>query len=228
MRRPVEHGNVVTSVLLGGSSILYALSTKGNPEVVIFWLPIFIGLFEYDVPLKLAIRKRSDVFLLSTISLIALISLLIDLYVILPYILFLAAYALRIPLARRKLNRYGNAVGLLAYSLLFTLTLEIAIPLSLLLAATLFLYLLGSEFAVLAMLKRDRRLLLYNLLPPFLGLLSIPFFIYSLSLVRITVSLFGTDIRKVGLAETFLLPAVSFSLLISLHYGALSPLISWG
>jgi hypothetical protein len=221
MKIPVEHGNIATSAVIGGLSIFYILLTRRDFYALLFWLPVFIGLFEYDVPPKTVLKDKVDVTFLSVSAVVAFISLIIDLYLVIPYALFLSTYLLRIPLARRNMRRLGNATGMLAYSAQFSVTLGVDLYLSFLIALTLFIYLLGAEFSIMARLRHDWRMLLYNLIPGLFGFLNVSFYIYSLSLIRIPVSKFTKKINKVGIAETSMLAVVIASLLLSMHYGIL-------
>ncbi|MEM0141389.1 MAG: hypothetical protein QXN66_05080 [Thermoplasmatales archaeon] len=217
----MEHGNVATSAVLGISSVAYALISRKGVEAILFWIPVFMGIFEYDVPLKIAIRNTGDLAMIAFIVAFAAASMLFLPYLIIPYALFFAVYATRLPMARNKLNHYGNAIGLLAYSLLFSFTIQGVNFLSFVIGGTLFLYLVGAEFSVRSKLKRNGKLLLYNVFPAFLGLLEPGFFIYSLSLIRIPAATVTREVRKIGMIETSLMIIVVAFLLLSLHSGAI-------
>ncbi|MEM4772244.1 MAG: hypothetical protein QW460_04515, partial [Thermoplasmatales archaeon] len=166
MKKPAEHGNVVTSIVLGVSSITYAIVSKRYYESIIFWLPIFLGLFEYDVPFRTAIRKREDAIMIAVIFLLSVISLYYEYYLIIPYALFFAVYALRLRIVKNKLNQYANGVGLIAFSLMFSFTAVKLVTSSLILGLTLSVYFIGSEFAVRGKMRKKNILVLYNLIPP--------------------------------------------------------------
>ncbi|MEM0136388.1 MAG: hypothetical protein QXU18_14375 [Thermoplasmatales archaeon] len=227
MRKPAEHGNVATSIVLGVFSIVYAIVSRRYYESVIFWLPIFLGLFEYDVPFRTAIRKKEDATMIAVIFLLSVISLYYEYYLIIPYTLFFAVYSLRLRIVKNKLNRYANAMGLIAFSLMFSLTAVRQVNASLILASTLSVYFIGSEFAVRGKVRRKNVLVLYNLIPPFMGLINPYFFIYSLSLARIPVSLFSKSVRQVGVAETSSMIILVVFLILSIHFGLLPPKKVW-
>ncbi|MEM3246695.1 MAG: hypothetical protein QW078_03725 [Thermoplasmatales archaeon] len=227
MKKPAEHGNVVTSIVLGVSSITYAIVSKRYYESIIFWLPIFLGLFEYDVPFRTAIRKREDAIMIAVIFLLSVISLYYEYYLIIPYALFFAVYALRLRIVKNKLNQYANGVGLIAFSLMFSFTAVKLVTSSLILGLTLSVYFIGSEFAVRGKMRKKNILVLYNLVPPLMGLINPYFFIYSLSLARIPISLFSKSVRQVGMAETSSMIILVSFLILSMHFGLLPQYKIW-
>lgn len=212
MRKPVEHGNTTTSIILGASSIIIAILTKMEVISILFWVPIWLGLFLYDVPIRRVVRSHEDTLMFLLIVIISIFSIYLSHFLIFPYLIFLATYAARNRLAAMKLNFIGTGLGIFAYVLLFATTSGLQGHYYFLLVPSLFAYMIGSEFTVRSKLKRDRWLLVYDLFPPILSLLNPVFVVFSLSLVRIPVAIRSKGLKPVGITETLLLVAVTFTI----------------
>ncbi len=173
-----------------------------------------MGLFLYDVPFMRIWKSKEDILWIGLIVIISAVSLYISPFLIIPYAIFFVAYALRIFLASKRLNFVGTALGILAYVILFVETINLGGTKSLILIASLFLFMLGSEFTVKAKLSRTRILLAYDFLPVFLIVLSPIFLIFTLSILRIPVALKTRGLKFVGMAETSLLLIVTIIILV--------------
>ena len=216
MRRPVEHGNIFSSIILGGSSIVLAILTRGYFISILYWVPIWMGLFLYDVPFKRLWKSQIDTAWMIILVAVSIASIYIDFLLIVPYAIFLLTYALRIFLASRKLSYLGTVSGILAFVILFVETIGLIANREIMLIGSLFVYMIGSEFTVRAKLSSARYLLLYDLVPVVLVILNPVFIVFSVSVVRIPMALKTKGLRPVGMTETVLLLMVT--ILISLFY----------
>ena len=216
MRRPVEHGNIFSSIILGGSSIVLAILTRGYFISILYWVPIWMGLFLYDVPFKRLWKSQIDTAWMIILVAVSIASIYIDFLLIVPYAIFLLTYALRIFLASRKLSYLGTVSGILAFVILFVETIGLIANREIMLIGSLFVYIIGSEFTVRAKLSSARYLLLYDLVPVVLVILNPVFLVFSVSVVRIPMALKTKGLRPVGMTETVLLLMVT--ILISLFY----------
>ncbi len=216
MRRPVEHGNIFTSIILGGSSIILAILSRGYFISILYWVPIWMGLFLYDVPFKRLWKSQIDTAWMIILVAVSIASIYIDFLLIVPYAIFLLTYALRIFLASRKLSYLGTVSGILAFVILFGETIGLIANREIMLIGSLFVYMIGSEFTVRAKLSSARYLLLYDLFPVVLVILNPVFLVFSVSVVRIPMALKTKGLRPVGMTETVLLLMVT--ILISLFY----------
>ena len=216
MRRPVEHGNIFSSIILGGSSIVLAILTKGYFISILYWVPIWMGLFLYDVPFKRLWKSQIDTAWMIILVAVSIASIYIDHLLIVPYAIFFLTYALRIFLASRKLSYLGTVSGILAFVILFVETIGLIANREIMLIGSLFVYMIGSEFTVRAKLSSARYLLLYDLVPVVLVILNPVFIVFSVSVVRIPMALKTKGLRPVGMTETVLLLMVT--ILISLFY----------
>ena len=216
MKKPAEHGNVITSIILGIFSISIAIATRRGIYSILFWVPIWMGLFLYDVPFKKVWKSRIDLAWLTVIFLISIYSIYINILLIIPYIIFLLDYALRLYLASRRLNYIGTVLGMLAFVLLFVETVNISGLKEIYLLTSLFIYMVGSEFTVNAFLSKRKFLLLYDVIPVLLSVLNPVFLVFALSLIRIPVAIRARGLKIIGITETSLLLAVT--VLISLFY----------
>ena len=216
MRRPVEHGNIFSSIILGGSSVVLAILTRGYFISILYWVPIWMGLFLYDVPFKRLWKSQIDTAWMIILVAASIASIYIDYLLIVPYAIFFLTYALRIFLASKKLSYLGTVSGILAFVILFVETIGLIANREILLMGSLFVYMIGSEFTVRAKLSSARYLLLYDLVPVVLVILNPVFLVFSLSVARIPVALKTKGLRPVGMTETVLL--LSVTILISLFY----------
>lgn len=216
MRKPAEHGNTFTSVIFGVSSVILAIMIRRDFYSVIFWIPIWIGLFLYDIPLKRVLRSIQDTLWLGLIILISLVAIYIDVFLLVPYLIFFSVYGLRNYLVSKRVNFAGTALGILAFTVLFVETIGLSGYSSLFLATSIFVYMIGSEFTVRARLKKNKWLLVYDVLPASLFILNPVFLVFSLSVIRIPVALKSKDLKLVGMTEAILLLTVT--VFISLFY----------
>jgi hypothetical protein len=216
VKKPVEHGNVITSIILGIFSISIAIATRRDIYSILFWVPIWMGLFLYDVPFKKVWKSRNDLVWLVIIFLISIYSIYINILLIIPYIIFLLDYALRLYLASRRLNYIGTVLGMLAFIILFTETAQISGLKEIYLLVSMFVFMVGSEFTVNAVLSRKRILLLYDIVPVALAVLNPLFLVFSVSLLRIPIAFRARGLRTIGITETSLLLIVTAT--ISLLY----------
>lgn len=218
MRRPAEHGNVATSVILGISSVAVLFLMKKEAIGILFWLPVWMGLFLYDVPIRTALRSRKDEVWLTIIAISAGISVYIDHILFIPYVIFMLTYSFRITLSSMRINYVGTVSGILAYVLLFDATIGLGGIQGIMLVISLFAFMIGSEFTVRAKATRRPLLLFYDLVPVIMVLVNPVFMVYSLSLIRIPVALRTKGFKFVGAAETFLLLIVT--VVLSMFYVA--------
>jgi hypothetical protein len=167
-----------------------------------------MGLFLYDVPFRTALRKGLDILWMILIGAFSLIDIFLDASLIIPFAIFLFVYIARLFLVQRKIPQLGNGLGMLGYSFLFVLAFGRMNAGGLLLVASLFVFMLGSEFTVMSVIKRRRVLLIYNIVPPFLFFLNPLFGILAISLGRIPVALVARKVRIVGIVETLFLLVV--------------------
>ncbi|MCW6158701.1 MAG: hypothetical protein LVQ63_04380 [Thermoplasmatales archaeon] len=216
MRRPVEHGNIFSSIILGGSSIVLAILTRGYFISILYWVPIWMGLFLYDVPFKRLWKSQIDTAWMIILVAASIASIYIDYLLIVPYAIFFLTYVLRIFLASRKLSYLGTVSGILGFVILFVETIGLTANREILLMGSLFVYMIGSEFTVRAKLSSARYLLLYDLVPVVLVILNPVFLVFSVSVARIPIALKTEGLRPVGMTETVLL--LSVTILISLFY----------
>ena len=218
MKKPVEHGNIFTSAILGGSSVVLAIVLKRDFYSILFWIPIWMGLFLYDVPFKKLWKSGENVLWMILIIISAIVSIYINLLLIIPYIIFFVDYAVRVHLAARRLGYAGTIIGILAYVILFVTTSGLIGLHAIILIGSLFFFMIGSEFTVRAKLSKRWFLLIYDLFPVFLSILSPVFLVFALSVVRIPVALRAKGLKPVGITETAILLIVV--IVLSLFYMA--------
>ena len=216
MKKPAEHGNVITSIILGIFSISIAITTRRDLYSILFWIPIWMGLFLYDVPFKRVWKSRMDLAWMAIIFLISIYSIYVNMLLIFPYIVFLFDYSLRLSLASKRLNYIGTVLGMLAFVILFTETAQISGFKEIYLLVSMFVFMVGSEFTVNAVLSKRRMLLLYDIVPVAFAFLNPLFLIFSISLVRIPIAFRARGLRTIGITETSLLLIVTAT--ISLFY----------
>ena len=218
MKKPVEHGNIFTSAILGGSSVVLAIVLKRDFYSILFWIPIWMGLFLYDVPFKKLWKSGENVLWMILIIISAVVSIYINLLLIIPYMIFFVDYAVRVHLAARRLGYAGTILGILAYVILFVTTSGPIGLHAITLIGSLFFFMIGSEFTVRAKLSKRWFLLIYDLFPVFLSILSPVFLVFALSVVRIPVALRAKGLKPVGITETAILLIVV--IVLSLFYMA--------
>ena len=216
MKKPAEHGNVITSIILGIFSISIAITTRRDLYSILFWIPIWMGLFLYDVPFKRVWKSRMDLAWMAIIFLISIYSIYVNMLLIFPDIIFLFDYSLRLYLASKRLNYIGTVLGMLAFVILFTETAQISGFKEIYLLVSMFVFMVGSEFTVNAVLSKRRMLLLYDIVPVPFAFLNPLFLIFSISLVRIPIAFRARGLRTIGITETSLLLIVTAT--ISLFY----------
>ena len=205
VRRPAEHGSVVTSSILGIAAIANAIIMHRQFLAVAFWIPVWLGLFLYDVPFSKLAKNKTDLVLIIMIAAVALFSILENPVLIFPYLIFFLVYYTRIALVRRRKNFISIIAGIGSYVLLFFGTwggLELKfLPL----VTAMFLFLIGSEFAVRAVVTNDRKLLFYNILPAFFFILGPVYIVFSISIVRIISGYSTKKIRLIGMVESIIM-----------------------
>ncbi|MEM0135183.1 MAG: hypothetical protein QXU18_08180 [Thermoplasmatales archaeon] len=216
MKRPVEHGNVFTSIILGTSSIVLAVATKKDFYSILFWIPIWMGLFLYDVPFKRVWKSREDAFWIILIFIFSAVSIYVNPLLIIPYVIFFSDYVLRLYFASRRLNYIGTILGMLAFVLLFVETINLSGFKEIYMLTALFVFMIGSEFTARAVLTRNRILLLYDFFPVLLTILNPVFLIFAISVIRIPVAIKAKGLRIVGVTETTLLLVAT--VIISVFY----------
>jgi hypothetical protein len=167
-----------------------------------------MGLFLYDIPFKIASRRGLDVFWMILIGAFSLIDIFLNASLTVPFAIFLFVYIARMFMVQRRISQLGNGLGMLGYSFLFVLTFGSMNAGDLLLVASLFVFMLGSEFTVISVIRRRRALLIYNIIPPLLFFLNPIFGILAISLGRIPVALVARRVRTVGMVETLFLLVV--------------------
>lgn len=205
MRKPAEHGNVISSIVLGVTSVLNGIILGRNYYSVIFWAPIWAGLFLYDVPISRLLRERENIIVVFIIGISAIISVILNLWLLIPYALFFIVYSLRIYLVKRRANFVGVALGLLGYALLFSSSWLKPGKELLIITITLFVFLLGSEFLVRSVVRKKRYLSFYNFITLTFVLFNPIFLLYSISLVRIISAYTINRIKTIGIIESTLL-----------------------
>lgn len=205
MKKPVEHGNVISSIILGIFSVSIAIVSRRDFYSILFWVPIWMGLFLYDVPFRRLWKNRMDAIWMVIIFLISVFSIYVNVLLIIPYIIFLIDYALRLYLASRRLNYLGTVLGMFAFVFLFIQTVHITGFKEIYLLISIFVFIVGSEFTVNAVISKRRILLLYDIVPVLLMLLNPLFLVFSVSLVRIPVALKANGLRAIGITETSML-----------------------
>jgi hypothetical protein len=137
---------------------------------------------------------------------------------ILPYSLFFTAYLTKLYFARKRMNFISVGIGILGYTLLFSMTwLEIGYKL-IIITGTLFLFMLGSEFLVRAIIQKRPYLLLYNFITIIFVLINPSFVFYVTSLIRIIVGKKVKKIKTIGIIESFLLLVTIIFLEITIVY----------
>ncbi len=218
VKKPVEHGNIFTSAILGGSSVVLAIVLKRDFYSILFWIPIWMGLFLYDVPFKKLWKSEENVLWMILIVISAVVSIYINLLLIIPYMIFFVDYAVRVHLAARRLSYAETILGILAYVILFVTTSGLIGLHAIMLIGSLFSFMIGSEFTVRAKLSKRSFLLIYDLFPVFLLILSPVFLVFALSVVRIPVALRAKGLKPVGITETAILLIVV--IVLSLFYMA--------
>lgn len=216
MKKPVEHGNIFTSAILGSSSVVLAIVLKRDFYSILFWIPIWMGLFLYDVPFKKLWKSGENVLWMILIIISAIVSIYINLLLIIPYVIFFVDYAVRAHLAARRLGYAGTIIGILAYVILFVTTSGLIGLHAIILIGSLFSFMIGSEFTVRAKLSKRWFLLIYDLFPVFLSILSPVFLVFALSVVRIPVAFRAKGLKPVGITETAILLIVV--IVLSLFY----------
>ena len=205
MKKPVEHGNIFTSAILGGSSVVLAIVLKRDFYSILFWIPIWMGLFLYDVPFKKLWKSEENVLWMILIVICAVVSIYINLLLIIPYLIFFVDYAVRVQLTARQLSYAGTILGILAYVILFVTTSGLIGLHAITLIGSLFFFMIGSEFTVKAKLSKRSFFLIYDLFPVSLSIPSPVFLVFALSVVRIPVALRAKGLKPVGITETAIL-----------------------
>ncbi len=216
MKKPVEHGNIFTSAILGGSSVILSIALKRDFYSILFWLPIWMGLFLYDIPFKILWKSKKNILWMTFIIVFSVVSIYINLLLIIPYAIFFLDYAARTQLASRRLNYVGTLLGILGYVVLFGTTVDLNGIHAVILIGSLFSFMIGSEFTVRAKLSKRPLFLLYDIFPVFLAILSPVFLVFTISLVRIPVALKTKGLKPVGITETVLLLVAT--IVLSLFY----------
>jgi len=194
---------------LGISSIVVGIVVKHDYLIILYWVPVWMGLFIYDVPLRMVYKSRLDTYWLATIVFISLLVIVLNVLLILPYSIFLFIYVGRLILAKKRMNQIGNSLGILGYVILFIMTMGKIDHESLVLMISFFLFMLGSEFTVRSVKTRNRWLLIYNVIPAFFVLANPAFGIYALSILRIPVALVSKKVKTIGMIETLFLFATT-------------------
>jgi len=218
MRKPAEHGNVVSSIILGVTAVLNAILLHRDPYSIIFWVPIWTGLFIFDIPLPKLFKNYENMILIILIVISSIIAIVENIWIILPYSLFFTAYLTKLYFARKRMNFISVGIGILGYTLLFSMTwLEIGYKL-IIITGTLFLFMLGSEFLVRAIIQKRPYLLLYNFITIIFVLINPSFVFYVTSLIRIIVGKKVKKIKTIGIIESFLLLITIIFLEITIVY----------
>ncbi len=205
MRRPAEHGNVVSSIVLGVTAVINGTLLGKNIFSLIYWIPIWTGLFIFDVPVSRLLKDRENLVPIIIIGFSAIIALLKNVWILLPYALFFTAYITRIFLVRKRMNFLSVALGILGYVLLFSLSWLTVGREFVIISITLFLFMLGSEFLVRSVIQKRPYLSLYNLVTVLFVLINPLFLLYTTSLIRIFAGLKIKKIKTIGIIESLLL-----------------------
>lgn len=205
MRKPAEHGNVISSTILGATAVINAILLHRDLYSIIFWAPIWMGLFIFDIPLSKLLKNYENMIIIILIAISSIISIAQNTWIILPYALFFITYSTRLYLTRKKMNFISVAIGILGYTVLFSMSWLVIGYEFLIISGTLFLFMLGSEFLVRAVLQKRPYLLLYNLITILFILVNPSFIFYMTSLIRILTGKKVKKIKTIGLIESFLL-----------------------
>lgn len=192
-----EYGGWVTTILTFIFSIsIYLIFDKNLLYLIIFWIPVLIGLTFYDLRIN-EVSLFYLFFILIGIA-FAILSLIFLYYFIVPYSLFLLSYLLRI----KKINNiFVTLTGLMGQVLMLYYSLVYIGFHSYLFIIMLFLYLYGSEFGVRSFIKKNFYYSIYNLIPFFISLITYPiFFLAILRLFYFKIK----NIKFVGVSESTL------------------------
>lgn len=210
IRKPVEHGNVISSTILFTATLINGFLSHKLIIAIIAWIPIILGLFLYDVPIKIIGRDRRDYLLILFIAIIAFYSLIVDWLLIIPYAIFAITYSTRIYLSARRLNFITVIMGLVGYGVIFSILAypkNISVEMLTIITSS---FLIGSEFSVRYFLKKNPIYLLYNIYPPLLIFLNSKALGLILTLIRIPLTLWAKKIKFIGIGESILLSIFIF------------------
>jgi len=207
MKRPAEHGNVVSSIILGVTAVINSIVLHKEFYSIIFWIPIWLGLFIFDTPLSRLLKNYGNIVIIIVIGITSIISISKNIWIILPYALFFVTYSTRINLARKRMNFLSVGIGILGYTFLFSMSwLSVGYEL-LIISGTLFLFMLGSEFLVRSVIRKKPYLSFYNLITILFVLINPLFLFYTTSLIRILAGIKIKKIKTIGIIESSLLLA---------------------
>jgi len=189
----IEFGAWITTYSL----FLFSLLLYKNIYVLIFWIPLLSGLIAMDF------KKGIDKIALLISFIFSIISILIFYYFIIPYAFFLLVYIFKNGIFKRS---YLKAIsGLVGMILNFYLTSIYFSHNTYLYSIFLFLFMVGSEFTVRSIIRKNSFYLLYNIIPIFFIFLNPMNAIFSLSLVRIPLGIKRVKIKWVGITESLIL-----------------------
>lgn len=205
MRRPVEHGNLISSIVLGISAIFNSIILDKNFYSVLYWIPIWAGLFIFDIPLKKILNENMNILMIFIIGVTAILSLFLFRLLVIPYAIFLIVYVTRIYFTRMRISFVSVILGLLGYVLLFSLTWLLPSYKFIIITSTLFLFMLGSEFAVRGLVSKKKVLSLYNLITFLFAIINPIYIFYSISIARIIAVYRVKKIKIMGIIESSLL-----------------------
>lgn len=204
MHRPKEHGNVISSVVLGAFSIFNGIILQKNFLSIIFWIPIWLGLFLYDDPINNILHKE-NLILFFMIVFTAIISILYNIFLLIPYLVFFFVYFSRIFFSKKRAGYTSVILGLFGYSTLFSFSWLAPGRESIVITITLFLFMLGSEFLVRSVIKKKRYLSFYNFITLLFIFLNPVFLIYTTSIPRVIFAYTINKVKIIGILESILL-----------------------
>jgi hypothetical protein len=192
-----EYGGWISTILIFSLTTGLIIIKRGDIiDTVIFWVPIFFGISIFDVSIRDIIKDKYATFILFIATIIGIFAILIYSLFLLIYLLFLIILLTRPYFKHIKKMYITTVLGMVALVLSFFLTLHFtgiyAIPFSFALLA----YLIGAEFTVRSFLRKSRPLLAYNIVPILFILFSPFYLIFSVSLLRIGLTIRSTEVYR--------------------------------
>ncbi len=147
--------------------------------LIIFWIPVFLGLMLFD--LKLKNLNKFEILLLILALIFGSISIIENIYLIIPYLFYIISYLLR---QKKVDNAFITLFGLIGQSSMFYFSLNFIHFHLFYLSFLLFIYLYGAEFGIKSFIKKNLLYSFYNFIPFLAGLLlGLPIFVMALTRV---------------------------------------------
>ncbi|MGC8497286.1 MAG: hypothetical protein ACP5NL_04735 [Thermoplasmata archaeon] len=213
-----EYGGWISTILIFGLTIGIVIIKRGNIiDSIIFWIPIFLGISIFDANIRNITNDKYVIAILFIATIIGVLSILIDFLFLITYLLFLIIFFSRPYFKKIRKTYINTALGMIALVLSFFITLHFAGINAAFFSIALLGYMIGAEFTVSSFLHKSKQLLAYNIVPVFFILLNPFYLIFSISLLRIALTIKSDKLKYVGIGESiFLLVIVVYVIILSL------------